>query len=97
MLCVAVSTVHSCHFCGKSTKSARRGLCYLCYKDETIRSLYDPHAMYGSHLGRCKGRKLDDCPTLHRPGSEGKIQIMTDRAEKGLFLFHPNDARINTK
>jgi hypothetical protein len=30
-------------------------------------------------------------PTPYPPGSPGKIQVLTERAEKGMPLFHPSD------
>lgn len=39
--------------------------------------------------------KLDDKPTEHLPGSEGKIQVMIDRVRRNVLLFHPDDAKAN--
>ena len=44
---------------------------------------------------REKELKIDDCFTHAIPGSEEKIQIMRDRADRGVQIFHPNDKRRN--
>jgi hypothetical protein len=31
-------------------------------------------------------------PTLHHPGSPGKLAVLRERARAGLCLFHPHDA-----
>lgn len=39
------------------------------------------------------GYKLDAAPTLAMPGTDAKIDVMTDRAVRRVQLFHPGDAR----
>jgi hypothetical protein len=40
----------------------------------------------------CLGRVLPGAPTDAPPGSAAKIQVLADRAGKGLALHHPGDA-----
>lgn len=39
-------------------------------------------------------RPLPATPTDHLPGTEGKIQVMIERAQRGEALFHPQDAQL---
>ena len=36
-------------------------------------------------------------PTHHEPGTVGKLDVMQDRASRGLPLYHRDDARIDRR
>lgn len=57
--------------------------------------MYDP--LPGSYAGRDRPKsgqgRLPKEPTHHLPGTEGKMEVMVERAKAGESLFHPDDAR----
>lgn len=69
-----------------------RQLCWRCYR--TARAQYpsvSKFAVRGSGIG-ASGRQLPP-PTTARPGTPEKMAVLESRAELGLRLWHPDDAR----
>lgn len=58
----------------------RNSLFWFMAAGEYLQSDFSP-AGYGS-------------PTMARPGSEEKIEVLIRRMESGLHLFHPDDAVV---
>jgi hypothetical protein len=70
------------------------GLCVRCYKDLTIRHQYENNLVGVETPGRRKGLLHDPNPTVHPPGTPGKIAVLEERARNGYHLFHPDDATL---
>lgn len=82
----------TCLHCGETKYTKARGLCYSCWKVPEVRVLYD---MIVDNVGEefgCRQPKLQPEPTEELPGSEGKIEELCRRLEKGQHLWHPKDA-----
>lgn len=80
-----------CRHCPVVTQIwGRRGLCWKCYNTPAVRGLY---------LSRCGKRgvghgfkgKVEPVPVCEAPGSDGKIEAMAARAERGESLFSDAD------
>jgi hypothetical protein len=89
-----LSEDEKCVHCKVRKKARPRGLCQACYYSSEIRGVY-PDAIYDrwkEKLGDMNGGyKLPSEPTDARPGTEEKIKVLADRAEKKVCLFHPLD------
>lgn len=85
-----------CLSCGDAVSHrGYRGLCLRCYEKEDVRVLFRPGSSGHRGIGRSgSGARLADSPCPHRPGSVEKIEEMARRAEEGVCLFHPDDARL---
>lgn len=88
-----------CRHCEKCGVNRPRGLCWSCYYKPEIKALYGAGslsakaAMY-ARIGvglSYEGEPTE--PTDALPGTEEKIVILASRAEKGLGLHHPKDAK----
>lgn len=89
-----------CKECKFRKPSGGRGLCTYCYSLPEIRKKYlcldlfqDPSYELKSLRTNYK-RRLGE-PTKALPGTPEKVQVLIRRAELGLILFHPLDARTN--
>lgn len=81
-----------CVHCGLCPGWATRGLCRKCARIQRVREEYgittrEPEPDY-SRLTECQ-------PTQAQPGSEAKIQVLTQRHASGQHLHHPQDAGVN--
>lgn len=87
--------INPCKNCRKRMGHHSRGLCSVCFVIEEVRNLYPPRRLgyYGSRDFNGIG-KMPKEPTYWPPGSEGKIDVMTDRASNNEQLFHPLDATM---
>ena len=76
-----------------STGATRRGICYRCFKDPSVRESLPPskYACRGV-ADRCGAAPMPAEPTGHPPGSPGKIEVLCQRAARGERLWHPGDA-----
>lgn len=87
----------TCVHCLTSPVSRPRGLCWRCYYRPGVKENYptrilrrwQPKLIVGSHEHASPGE-----PTGALPGSEAKILVMIDRAERGESIFHPLDAEM---
>lgn len=83
------------HCLKRCQNKGRRKLCSVCFFTPGVRDRYPlsdhPCARRG-HGTEPTGR-LPDEPTPHRPGSPEKAAVLMARAEAGVSLFHPHDAR----
>lgn len=91
-----------CQHCNSSPVTRPRGLCWSCYYTPTIKDAYgcgSGNKATSRYASRGVGLSYTGEPTEPTdtdPGSEERIAILSSRAEKGLNLFHPNDAKIVT-
>lgn len=89
-----------CVHCVKRKGTRPRGLCGTCYYDPTIRVLYPLKgmaALWGSSGSKIRREQHKEPPlaalgTEAMPGTEGKVEEMARRAERGEQVFHPKDA-----
>lgn len=82
-----------CRNCSRMMWLRSRGLCAMCYDDESIRSRF-PAKDEGKQrrgIGLTAPNRMPK-PTKHWPGTVGKLRVMIERAERGEKLFHPLDA-----
>lgn len=84
-----------CRHCGVNKANRPRQMCWTCYYAPGVKELYVSQCVYTRKgLGlQAGGLPLDTliCPYL--PGTPGKIEFMADRAERGVQVFHPKDAK----
>jgi hypothetical protein len=85
-----------CRHCDKKPISRPRQLCWDCYYTPGVRDLYPVMSKYarcgpGSVRARARPPAF---PTNARPGSLAKILVLTQRAELGQDLWHPDDATL---
>lgn len=84
----------SCRRCGRRA-TRPRGLCWTCYYTPGVKEAFAPLSSDGQR-GRGGNNSrgcLPDETTDAIPGSEEKIQVLTERASRGESLFHPFDSR----
>ena len=89
--------VKPCRHCGHPRGYRAKNLCWRCSNTESIRLLYPNCPHYGrvSPLVQ-RGVVALVVPaesTCALPGSEEKIQVMTERLARGESCFHPDDPR----
>ena len=88
--------VKPCRHCNRREGTRGRGLCFTCFVDSAVRGQYpSPHAVNGRRgvgNGNVSARPLP-APTAAWPGTPEKLAVMIERAEHGLSLWHPDDAR----
>lgn len=83
-----------CRNCGQEPICRPRGLGWKCFRTPGVRLLYPVTSPYGRRgSGRTGSTALPAEPTKHKPGSPEKQQVLNERAEAGVSLFHPQDAR----
>jgi len=88
-----------CRHCDCRPVGRPRGLCWHCYYLPGIRHLYPSMSKFGRRgLGQliAADRPLPAIPTVAPPGSQEKIRILMERAERGWELWHPRDASVDT-
>lgn len=86
----------ACRHCGAVRASRPKGLCWTCYYTPGVRARYESTSKF-SRRGTDEGSSslLPPEPTQAAPGTEAKMQVMALRAQAGVALHHPADARIN--
>lgn len=83
----------SCRHCGHVRVNRPRGLCWVCYYTPGVRDRYGPVSKYG-HRGSYVGvisTPVAELPTPAMPGPD-KVAVLIARAERGVSLWHPQDA-----
>lgn len=83
-----------CLHCHQRYGTLARGLCRPCYDIPDVRSRYSRRytvgvGAYSNPLG-----EIPISPTSAAPGSHEKVLVLMERAESGLSLHHPADARL---
>lgn len=87
-----------CQHCQYRVITRPKQLCWTCYTNEGIRSLYPSTSKY-ARRGIGAGNKKVQLPTIvsdAMPGSFEKIELMHERAKRGESLFHPAEPRLKT-
>src|SRR4051812_18474589 len=83
-----------CKHCGTMTRYYRRRLCRRCHEDKSVRDRFVQIRNTGSGAYFTGVPQLPPkTPFLAAPGSEEKIRIMMDRAEKRQELTRPDERR----
>lgn len=68
------------------------GLCYACSRLPAVRAA---HGIAATRTGIVAGSgRLPPAPTTAAPGTPEKFAVLMGRAELGVQLFHPADARF---
>jgi hypothetical protein len=83
----------ACVHCRRRARGRAHGLCNTCYYTPDVRALYG-EAQSSKRRGVEDGyghRPLPEDTTTAIPGTPEKVAILTQRAELGLSLFHPDD------
>lgn len=85
----------ACRHCHTGRGNRAKGLCWRCSRSPDVRDRYPSTSKYTRRgLGHFSGvAPLPTEPTLHPPGSAGKLAVMSERARRKQCLFHPDDAR----
>ena len=78
-----------CRHCGRP-RAHRRGLCYRCYSDQTIRGAYE--TLYKQDFERAAPLPAE--PTAAIPGTEQKILVLIGRESRTEALHHPEDRNV---
>ncbi|MFO0806061.1 MAG: hypothetical protein U0791_23395 [Gemmataceae bacterium] len=87
-----------CRHCRDPRKAVNRprGLCWNCFYSPGVRERFPSTSKYArrgiGNLGHCLPG-LAAVPTTAAPGTPEKLSVMEARAEAGLAIFHPADAR----
>jgi hypothetical protein len=95
--------VSFCRHCRRGlTYRGIRGLCSGCYCHREIRDLYPRQQAERARKsewildGRpTRSSKRRWRPTTALPGTAAKLVVFQERAELGLPLFHPDDAKLD--
>lgn len=89
-----------CRHCRLGKVTRPRGLCWVCYYAPGVRELYGPPR---PETAKFAGRGTPDtagdrppaaAPTTAPPGTPEKLAVLEARAQDGVRLFHPADARF---
>jgi hypothetical protein len=80
-----------CRHCRKRRAIRPRGLCWPCFYNIGVRSLYPISANCVVKTPKCS--KKADKPTTAIPGTEDKIKALEDRVSRGQPLWNDDDAR----
>lgn len=81
-----------CRHCHTRRAGRPRGLCCACYDRVDIRERYECRAKRAPE--RIMVRPLPLAPTRTRPGTEQRVRVYEQRAERSEQLFHPLDATL---
>jgi hypothetical protein len=87
-----------CRHCQRSRVNRPRGLCWSCYYRPGVREQYPSTSKFARRgVGNfCGAAPLPATSTNAIPGSEEKIAILSQRAQSGQSLWHPNDLKVET-
>lgn len=90
-------TIKRCRHCQRNKCNRPRGLCWSCYYSPT-RDLYPVTSKFCQPgIRDYNGRSRLPTPTGALPATVEKVDVMVARAEQGLSLFHPSDAKLSLK
>ena len=82
----------NCRHCQAFRRSLKRGLCWTCYRDTSVREMYPSRVRQG--VRDFNGANVPiPAPTSAPPGSPKKVAVLEQRALEGQQLFSPMDAR----
>ena len=85
----------TCRHCHRTIGLPKpKGLCGRCYYEPAINCQYDfltPSRGKNASLNTNARPKPARKPTFAQPGSEQKIEVMTERVDAGEEVFHPGD------
>ncbi|MFO0926394.1 MAG: hypothetical protein U0736_05055 [Gemmataceae bacterium] len=86
-----------CRHCQKVRSNRPRGLCWSCYYTPGVRDQYPSTSKYARRgVSDFNGQAVTAAqPTAALPGTQEKVDILAERARRGLALWHPLDARLN--
>jgi hypothetical protein len=90
-----------CRHCKLRPACRPKKLCYRCFHTPKVRLKYglkecDVEIDDYIHKGKVdKSKPLDKHPTDAPPGSEEKVEVLIDRANRGVALWHPLDAGMH--
>jgi hypothetical protein len=89
-----------CPHCRRRRRLFRRGLCWSCYDDRSIRRRYPRQGgrgkkYYDHNDGRGRRGRLPKEPTCYLPGTPEREKVLALRAERGESLFHPDDPKLD--
>jgi hypothetical protein len=85
----------ACRHCQRSRVNRPRGLCWSCYYRPGVREQYPSTSKFGRRgVGHFSGAAPLPIPTAALPGSQEKLAVLVQRAERHQALFHPCDANI---
>lgn len=90
------ATTKQCLHCGRARVNRPKGLCWSCYYKPGVRELHPSASKYARRgLRDFNGAfRLPTTPTTAIPGTEAKLQVLSQRAERGECLFHDDDATL---
>ncbi|QEL14628.1 hypothetical protein PX52LOC_01520 [Limnoglobus roseus] len=81
-----------CRHCGRAKVNRPKGLCWTCSMSPAIRERYGPISPNGRRgVPAPRGNRPKAEPTTATPGSDAKIEVLAQRAERGERLWHPRD------
>ncbi len=88
-----------CLLCGEFKPHKSRYLCMKCYQNPLSKNLKIPvnfrvERMDREEVVRCPVLPPDE-PTMAKPGTQEKIEILTARWVANRLLYHPDDAKEN--
>lgn len=87
-------TPQTCRHCQRSS-IYRRGLCRPCYEQPATRARYGTLlGAYGAAGPTRSNSPLPALATATVPGSDERIRVLAERADRGEALFHPADATL---
>lgn len=84
----------SCRHCNAKPSCRPRGLCWTCFYTPAVRDLYPIKACEHNQRGSGNGMTaviLPPSPTATLVGTEDRLRIYQERAEKMFALNHPAD------
>lgn len=86
-----------CRHCQKVRSNRPRGLCWSCYYTPGVRDQYPSTSKYARRgVSDFNGQAHPAAqPTAALPGTSEKVDILAERARRGLSLWHPQDARLH--
>lgn len=86
-----------CRHCQRKQISRPRGLCWTCFYDPAIREQFPVLTKFRRDISGAIARDFNGpgrppSPTSALPGTPEKEAVLTQRAQNGETLFHPEDA-----
>ena len=88
-----------CRHCSAHPMNRPRGLCWGCFYNPAIRVQYPSTSIFakrGVGNGHVHDAPLPRKPTLAEPGTEDKLLVLMERAERNECLFHPGDRMLGS-
>lgn len=91
-----MSNRNRCGHCRRVRWIKSRGLCFACHSTPGVRDRYEPRAVVGALsalYGTTNPPLRTPVPTMHGPGTPGKVAVLEARAAAGERLWHDADAK----